>query len=973
MATATKNYGTISLQSSYYAYTKNVLDNPVRRTSTATVSNSQVFSCSFADLGIPAGSTINSAVFTYDNTYPAHGYAQRKLMSGTVELDTWFVSGDTININAYDSFFIRFQSGKDGTTYPPMPMVPNQEASQLNSSTWKLENLILTVDYTLPYTSVISPSVVSVNSNNVEPNKSVSLSWSGAQNGTNNAIAKYEVYRATSADGTYSYLGETTGTSIAVTAPSSNSSSYYYKVKAIGSVSGHDGELSTAYATLTCLFTAPSAPTMVTIGGGSSAVSAPSGNVELAWSGAKAGTNNPIKHYLIKRDGVDYTTTTNTSLNVPAHATGGSSYTYKVVAVGEYSSSGASADRTVYSYSNPSPPTEVSVDNSNPDAGANVTLSWSGAIAGSYNAIKGYHVYRATSADGDYSYVGKIDTTETSGSVSVDAPSAMGSSYYYKIRTIGEHSNSEVSSASASVTSKVYSKVTAPTLSIDNSVVDAGTTASLSWSGAQAGTNNPITGYEILMLEDGASEYTLLGSVNASTTTYAVTAHSTMGRVRKFVVRTKGTKAGFTPSDNSNEVSLTAKTYTAPSVPALSVSAGLVNPSAGFTVSWDKPSDGTNNSATKVHVYRSVNDGGFSLYKSLNIGTYSFEETAGNSGTKYQYRAYTQGTKSGFDSGYSAIKTVVVNTKPSSVGSVSASPAVYESGNVSVSWTAASDPNQNIAGYRLERSINGSDWALVGNYTGLSAADTPTAQRGETIKYRVAAYDSLGLRGDYKETSIVRNSAPQTPSVVYPVNNAKLYSTSPLFRVDIGAEPDNQGQSLQAKLGSGDWTTLKSGIGYSGGVQWLRPISGLGEGSFTVKFRAVDSQGAVSGEATISITNNPSPFTRAISKGLVIASETVSHQAEVAQLYDLVNDLRAAYGLAAITKPSLVGFNHASPASGKIGMFADHGAQMKALQEAISGVFGVTGETVTWQSVKKGDYPKAAVINQIRSMLTKSS
>ncbi len=248
MATATKNYGTIRLQSSYYAYTKNA-GFSVYRTSTPSIANSAVFSCSFSELGIPAGSIINSAVFNYVNTYPAHGHTLRNLMSGTTALNTWFTPGDTIDINSYATFFIRFQSGKDGTSYPEMPLAIGDEAAKKNIGVWKLENLTLIVNYSIPYTEVISPTNVTLSKSEATPNEQVDLSWSGAQNGTGNPISGYEVYRSTSQDSGYSLLTNSTGTSAAVAAPP-HGTTYYYKIKAIGSVSGYDGQLSTASASV---------------------------------------------------------------------------------------------------------------------------------------------------------------------------------------------------------------------------------------------------------------------------------------------------------------------------------------------------------------------------------------------------------------------------------------------------------------------------------------------------------------------------------------------------------------------------------------------------------------------------------------------------------------------------------------------------------------------------------------------------
>ncbi len=82
-------------------------------------------------------------------------------------------------------------------------------------------------------------------------------------------------------------------------------------------------------------------------------------------------------------------------------------------------------------------PTAVSVNATNVAPGANVTLSWSGASAGSSNAITGYQVYRSTAAAGTYSLLTSVNTSAGSGSTTVAAPTTSGSAYYYKVLTVG--------------------------------------------------------------------------------------------------------------------------------------------------------------------------------------------------------------------------------------------------------------------------------------------------------------------------------------------------------------------------------------------------------------------------------------------------------------------------------------------------------------------------------------------------------
>lgn len=199
----------------------------------------------------------------------------------------------------------------------------------------------LTITYTLNYTACTAPTSVTVSPTSTSSGGSAKLSWSGASAGTNNAIAKYQIYRATSASGTYSALTTSTSTSTTVYAPTTANASYFYKVASIGTVSGYDSGMSSSYATLKYLVTAPSAPTSVTV---SSTNVEPNTSVTLSWSGASAGTNNPIA---------------------------------------------------------------------------------------------GYDIYRATSLSGSYEYLVYVSSTSTSGSRTVTAPSTFNASYYYKIITIG--------------------------------------------------------------------------------------------------------------------------------------------------------------------------------------------------------------------------------------------------------------------------------------------------------------------------------------------------------------------------------------------------------------------------------------------------------------------------------------------------------------------------------------------------------
>ena len=314
------------------------------------------------------------------------------------------------------------------------------------------------VALTCSFESVGAPNSVSLAATNASPGAEVTLTWSGATGGDNNAITGYQVYRSESDAGEYNLLTSVstaaTSGSVTVVAPTANNATYYYRVLTLGTLSGSSSALSSVYAALTCTFSTPSAPSKVTIAGGASAYAAPGSTVLLSWSGAAAGANNAITGYTVYRDGAEYSAKLAPSvsqINVPSHGTTGKSYSYTVVTLGTHSNSAPSVARVVYSYTDPTAPTSVTVSDDTPTTGERVTLSWSGAKAGGYNDIVGYRVYRSASTSGARTQVAYVSVTTSHGSCYVSAPANVGGRYYFWVETIGAYSVSALSSKYASV------------------------------------------------------------------------------------------------------------------------------------------------------------------------------------------------------------------------------------------------------------------------------------------------------------------------------------------------------------------------------------------------------------------------------------------------------------------------------------------------------------------------------------------
>lgn len=524
------------------------------------------------------------------------------VVSGSATVEAW--GTDEYSVQHYDSVTVDVTVSSDVTwiSVRPAGVVVGGSAVDLVFNGISAGSYWFRWDLVVPYTSCKPPEYVEVSKSSVAPNGEVTLSWREATAGTNNAISKHEIYRATSASGSYEYIGAVSTSSTSgqttVKAPSTNGSSYYYKIKTIGSVSGYDSEMSSAYATLTCSYSAPSTPQNVTIGGDTIAYAKSGNTVLLSWNSASSGTNNPVAGYAVYRDGVEYGSTGGTSMSVPVNDTAGGYHTYTVYTKGAYSTSVSSEAVRVYTYSDPTAPVTVNVngaDSAYVSAGDSVTLTWSGANSGKFNSIVGYTVYQNGNE-----YATTVDTY-----LVVPSGSNTGDEYTYSVVTLGERTNSDTSKE---VRVYSYSAVSAPsTVNISNLSPDAGSELTLFFSGAKAGEYNAITGYKVYEDVGATGAYNLIASISSTETsgTHKLFAVSTMATTCRYRVSTVGVygESGM----SSVYAEYTTKSYGA-CTPPTSVTITKNNSEAGGTARlyWSGAKDGENSKIVRYAVYRSI-------------------------------------------------------------------------------------------------------------------------------------------------------------------------------------------------------------------------------------------------------------------------------------------------------------------------------------------------------------------------------
>lgn len=190
-------------------------------------------------------------------------------------------------------------------------------------------------------------------------------------------------------------------------------------------------------------------------------------------------------------------------------------------------------------YTAPTAPTQLTVSKASALPGENVILSWSGAKAGNNVPIIGYRVFRASSADGEYTLL--AETNAETMNLSVAAPASAGS-YFYKVMALGgvDGYNSALSSAYTQVSVSVTPPKAPSALSLSASKQYPGGSAVLSFSGASGGENNGIRGYAMWQSSAPDSGYEKADTLTSTAASGSFTVTAPQSGSRYFKVQTLG-------------------------------------------------------------------------------------------------------------------------------------------------------------------------------------------------------------------------------------------------------------------------------------------------------------------------------------------------------------------------------------------------------------------------------------------------
>lgn len=199
-----------------------------------------------------------------------------------------------------------------------------------------------------------------------------------------------------------------------------------------------------------------------------------------------------------------------------------------------------------------------------------------------------------------------------------------------------------------------------------------------------------------------------------------------------------------------------------PTVPPSITVSEPVKGGKSVTVSWGASTDSDGN-LSGYRLERSVNNAAFQQIHDGNTLTFTDNITYGWQTVTYRVRAYDS---AGAVSGYATSRayTVINNSAPTAPPWLNV-PAEIKGGKpFEISWGASTDVDGNLAGYQLERSLNGGAFSQI--HAGADQKHTDTVAKGtNTAAYRVRAYDTENAQSGYavSDTRTIINNTP--PSI----------------------------------------------------------------------------------------------------------------------------------------------------------------------------------------------------------------
>ena len=451
---------------------------------------------------------------------------------------------------------------------------------------------IVSVTYRAASTGTLSaPTVTGGNDAQGRP----TLKWNAVT-----GAAKYEVYRARSKDGDYIKYSTVTGTSYTNTSYIEDGNTYYYKVRALDA-NGTAG----AWSSIVSVTYKQTLPAPAVTGGNDS-----QGRPTLKWNAVTGAAKYEVyRARSLNGDYVKYSTVTGTSYTNTSYLANGTTYYYKVRALGSDGTAGPYSTPVSVTYKAPFGAPLVT---GSKDSQGRPALKWDKVT----DAAK-YEVYRARSKDGTYSLM----STQSATGYTNTSYLANGTTYYYKVRALKANGTA---SAYSSVVTITYGTVPTPAAPAMRSAKADSAGITVSWDTAA----NAVT-YNVYRTADAGSSWTQVAS-SVKGTSYKDT---TVKKGVKYGYKVRGVAADGKTLGPMSPTGVTAKVTAASTTPDyVKLKSAKSDPGNGILLTWESAAD-----AKTYNVYRKVDGAsGWTPLASSVSGT-SYRDTSGKRGTTYVY------------------------------------------------------------------------------------------------------------------------------------------------------------------------------------------------------------------------------------------------------------------------------------------------------------------------------------------------
>lgn len=393
-----------------------------------------------------------------------------------------------------------------------------------------------------------------------------------------------------------------------------------------------------------------------------------------------------------------------------------------------------------------------------------VNLVWSGAAAGVSNPIAGYDIYCRDSANGsswsEWAYLGHSSSTAASGTYSYSPGISRGAYRQHKVYTLGQAGNGYHSPAAEFQAVKKNSLPSTPSyLTVSETLILSGTNVTLSWPKV----SDPDGNFARYRVERTQNNGTTWQSVTTTTDISAKQAVNVPdGSKVQYRVRSEdalGAVSAFVYSSVISVISLCS--------PPSSIS---VTPSVFETVvalSWSGAEGGFFNAITGVQIEYSTSSngttwGGWTLLDTVKTtsgsGNYKYNPSL-TRGHRIRYRVRVTGSAGAI--GYSHYSSTV-STKKNDLPTAPTTLAVSDSApglgdEITVTWSGADDPDDNIAGYELYIKGKLIQTVETSEKNGTALVSLPdTIADGETSAISVMTVDSYQCKSASKSVNITR-------------------------------------------------------------------------------------------------------------------------------------------------------------------------------------------------------------------------